>query len=107
MSEGKPAARELPFVADWSDGGGRCYWHVEPSGDYARDCDTGTEYAFAYLRHCQVGGLTRLQQIVAAMPHGRFSGVEVGFLSTIGCVAAWGADAAEQRVQRFAPDSHP
>lgn len=91
----------LPFLIDCNDGGGRLWWHVEPSGDYGRDCDTGAGYAFAWLRHRQIERFSTLQRIVAAMPRGRLSGVEIGFLWVIEYAAAFGPDATEERHAAF------
>lgn len=85
----RPAVRESHWFTNW--------WHVEPTGDYAADYKTGQEYAMTFWR--VVGGRpqfgTDLSQIAMEMiqrqavygvdKKGRgMSGIEIGFLRTIG-----------------------
>ncbi len=90
---------DLPFVVDCADGVRR-FWCVEPSGDYGADCNTGSRYALDYLRHLAGTGIASLQWIVSAMPRGKLTGIEVGFLSIVAHAAAAGLGDAEQRVPR-------
>jgi hypothetical protein len=90
---------DLPFVVDCSDGAGRRFWCVEPTGDYEEDCDTGHRYALAYL-HYQAGEASALQWIVAAMPREKLTGIEIGFLSVVAHAAEAGLDEAKQWLAR-------
>jgi len=54
--EVKPPAAELPFVSDRPErrdrslyGTGRCFWDVQPSGDWCADGEVAEEYARIYL----------------------------------------------------------
>ena len=60
-------------------------WAPARSGSYARDCETGRDYARQFIA---AGNPTALPFIVAAMPRGAdLGGVEIGFLTGISCVA--------------------
>lgn len=91
-----PIAR-LSFVAD-RDGKAlpkpergqweRCFWNVRPSGHYAKDCATGRALALEFLAYEaeDEGGPGALQLIVKDMPRD-LTGIEIGFLSTVGRAA--------------------
>jgi len=84
----------LPFVEDRVPKSQtdirRCFWNVQPTGDYGEDCNTGQKFAIEYLRY-QVsfdsGG--HLAFIVGHMPR-ETTGIEVGFLSIIDIAAKSG-----------------
>jgi hypothetical protein len=87
---------ELSFVHDyWVRPPGRkrgqpfrVFWAVSSSGDYPADVEAGQQMAIEWLR--VVGGLNigavLLGWIVTDMPR-KLTGLEVGFLCTIGLVA--------------------
>ena len=87
---------ELPFVVNRQDGG-RCFWYAEPTGDYGKDCDTGNDYALAYLC-CRPA--PPLQWIVRAMPRDKLTGIEIGFLSVVTWAVFAGIEAAQAHVKR-------
>ena len=72
-----------PFVVDkkMPDGRGRCFWQVEPTGNYTDDCITGRRLALEYLESLQ-SSLLLLQWIVSDMPADQ-SGIEIAFLGTV------------------------
>jgi hypothetical protein len=98
----------LPFVFDHAPKSRidprRSFWHVEPLGDYKEDCRTGSRYAIEYLRLVadddRFDGGGYLAMIVdhmrAALAEKERSGIEVGFLQTIGFAARFGWRQAEQ-----------
>lgn len=100
-----PQITDLPFIRDvlvHKEGKKRrvrrrLFWHVEPTGDYAADCETGQQWAIEYLK-AQRRLTPNLVTIVAAMPAER-TGLEVGFLSTIQTAAVAGLPAAERLVE--------
>jgi hypothetical protein len=72
-------------------------WTVKPTGDYAKDCETGRAYAVAFLESCDGtnGWSSLLQQIVADMVragpcgtfadgHPKVNGIVIGFMGAIG-----------------------
>ena len=71
-----------------------CWWNVQPTGHYASDFATGTDYARAYFEQAQINaGPAMLVWIVEAMalsmvPRGRsgpgLDGIAVGFITGIG-----------------------
>ena len=66
-------------------------WAVEPSGDYAADCETGRHYAYAFLRSCDgtAGWAAILPQIVADIARaGQVNGIVIGFMGAIGSMLA-------------------
>lgn len=87
----------LPFVRDRRPGDrhhtGRCFWHVEPTGDFAADLEIGERYASAYQAYLASGKRLPLGWIVADMPRGRLTGIEIGFLSLTMKLAANGGNA--------------
>ena len=82
-----PAITALPFVQDQD--GKRCFWVVQPTGDYTADCRTGQEYALAFLDYSVRSNSGVLQLIVPDMPKEQ-SGIEVGFLELVSLAAAAG-----------------
>ncbi|HXW22031.1 MAG TPA: hypothetical protein VEK14_03915 [Rhodomicrobium sp.] len=75
----------------------RCFWRVDATGDYGRDCKLGTRLALEYLTFEEAdrdgGGI--LQCIVADMPR-ELTGVEIAFLQMVAFAAAAGADRARR-----------
>lgn len=64
----------------------RAYLAHEPTGDYAADCGTGEMIATGCVAHIGrendpfiIGEIVR-----AVVQSGRYSGIEVGFFSTVG-----------------------
>jgi hypothetical protein len=93
----------LPFIADIGPKKDkkRGFWNVKPSGDYIKDCNTGAEYAFLYLAHCQRYQSTHiLTWIVNEMPRD-FTGVEVGFLSFIADAAQMNSIDPQTQYKRY------
>ena len=81
---------QLPFVANKKKpvkgANGRCFWSVTPSGDYAEDCKTGKKFALTWIAYARLSGPDEpdlLAWIVKDMPR-IYTGLEIGFLSTIG-----------------------
>jgi hypothetical protein len=79
---------ELPFMNQKRGSG---FWSVKPSGDYLRDYDTGREYALQFWKVCGKHGNMGLELssillgiLEAKRPRIRRSGIEAGFLRTIG-----------------------
>lgn len=72
-------------------GSGIDYWAVAASGDYSRDCETGTALGREYLAYLgqypTVGNATLLNCIVHDMVSqragGRLTGIEIGFLCRV------------------------
>jgi hypothetical protein len=62
-------------------------WDVKPTGDYAADCETGQQYAVAFMDSCDGtnGWATLLPNIVADMIRaGPADGIVIGFMGVIG-----------------------
>jgi hypothetical protein len=89
----------LPFVADRAPNSRsnlrRCFWNVQPTGNYNEDCHTGYGFAIEYLRYRQEReeSTPLLPSIVHDMPKGRerepsHYGIEVGFLLLMDCAAS-------------------
>jgi hypothetical protein len=79
----------LPFVADRAPTSRgnlrRCFWNVQPTGNYSEDCLTGYSFAVEYLRYRQEReeSTPLLAPIVCDMPKrekNEHAGIEVGFL---------------------------
>jgi hypothetical protein len=66
----------------------RCFWVVQPTGDYGEDCLKGRAMAEEYLHYvrCQ---MLPLQWVVGDMQ--AIGGLEVGFLDAVGKSAKLGA----------------
>ena len=79
----------LPFIRDVK--GKRRFWDVSPTGDYDTDWHIGERYALellAYLARSQFPFL--FTWVVMAMPGEEDrSGIEAGFLGTIGAWLEW------------------
>jgi hypothetical protein len=75
----------------------RCFWHVKPSGDYGKDCETGRRLALEYLalEEEDTGGPGHLQHIVMDMPRA-LTGIEIGFLTMVSYAAGAGAERARE-----------
>lgn len=72
----------LPFMYD------RSCWHVEPTFDWAADCGVGSDYAILYIDLARSEFAPPLCWIVRDMIRvGQWTGIEAGFLSTIGANA--------------------
>lgn len=80
--------KELPKYDTTKNELPRCFWNVEPTGDYAADCRVGNKFALDYLLYEEAdgGGSGCLNLIVQDMPR-EFSGIEYGFLHMV-CFAA-------------------
>ena len=87
--------RNLPFTANETNhnnakrslhGTGRRYWSVQASGNWAADCHLGAEYARIFVERTKaIEARPMLCWIVRDMiAEGRFSGVEAGFIQTLG-----------------------
>jgi hypothetical protein len=110
MTPRKPHPIEsLSFVADGSPKSRvnvkRSFWNVEPTGDYAADCDTGSALAIEYLRfeaeqatHGDTHG--HLGMIVEHMPD-KHTGIEVAFFHVIDHAARYGLHAAERLLDHY------
>lgn len=94
----------LSFIEDGTrmpNGSKRNFWSVTPSDKYGADCESGGQLALEYLAYMKDGrGAPPLQWIVADMvsniaSRGGLSGLEVGFLGTLGRAAAMGACACD------------
>lgn len=78
-------------------GSGICYWNVEATGSYGRDCDKGHELAQEYLRYigehptngnttllgCIVNDMCRVRQEERKPSGNHLTGVEIGFLGEV------------------------
>jgi hypothetical protein len=100
----KPRSLGLPFVADLApkaQAGSkrRCFWAVQPTGDYNDDCRTGHQFGIEYVRFVAKqrsdGHTGVLLQIVMDMPR-EHSGVELGFFEIIDIAASRGLFEAER-----------
>lgn len=70
---------------------GADFWNMEPSDDYAADCQRGREAALELQREMFFGQSPNLLGSVmrAIIGKGRFSGLEAGFCHQIGeCLVA-------------------
>ncbi|WP_155929521.1 hypothetical protein [Mesorhizobium sp. L2C067A000] len=98
-------ARKVPHEADTlsfmhrkpREIGGVCYWNVEATGQFGKDCDKGHELAREYLdfvgRHptngaatllgCIVNDMCRLRQEERLPSRNHLTGVEIGFLGEV------------------------
>lgn len=98
-------ARKVPHEADVlsfmnrkpREIGGICYWNVEATGHFGKDCDKGHELAREYLdfvgRHptngaatllgCIVNDMCRLRQEERLPSRNHLTGVEIGFLGEV------------------------
>ncbi len=70
----------------------RNFWNVTPTGDYGKDCETGSQLALEWIAYeeANIGGPGILSKIVEDMPR-ELSGVEIGFLGMAGIAARAGA----------------
>jgi hypothetical protein len=69
----------------------RSFWDVQPTGNYGPDCATGARYAALALDFMVAANSPQILQwaVCDMMTAGRaHSGIEVGFLSTFGRIAA-------------------
>jgi hypothetical protein len=69
----------------------RCFWSVQPTGNYGPDCATGAHYAALALAYMVKSRTPQILQwaVCDMMTAGRgHSGIEVGFLSVFGRLAA-------------------
>lgn len=86
-----PRFEDLPFVRPLQNAVGRRFnaWHVEPTGDWRKDNDTGETYARALLDYMtRTGRLTILTTVlreIFARPE--LDGIAVGFLFYLASVA--------------------
>jgi hypothetical protein len=83
---------EMPFM-NYQRGKGYSLWEVKPTSDYSKDYDTGRDYALKFWRaagnHPDLGlGLSSVLLAIAERHRGarnrNLSGIEIGFLRTIG-----------------------
>jgi hypothetical protein len=96
----------LPFVFDRPKRARgerlRCFWHVQPTGDYFDECAIGGRFAAAYLRLIAEddgdGGflMSIVSDMCAALAQRGHSGIELGFLRIIEVGAAFGWRHAEE-----------
>lgn len=102
-----PSDQILPFVDTPAAPHGKNFWFVQGGGDFLEDCDVGGEYARLYMDQRIVPGpCPALAWIVRDMARsGRWTGVEVGFLSSIEAAAARGH--ALRRSDLSFPDHNP
>lgn len=79
----------------------RCFWHVQPTGNYRADCQTGQEYALAYLEYegNDLSGPGFLNWIVEDMPR-EMSGIEHSFLQMV-CFQAKAARGCARRLANY------
>jgi len=75
----------------------RCFWNVNATGDYGRDCRTGQALALEFLafEEADAGGPGYLPMIVGDMPR-PLTGVEIGFLTLTSFAAGAGAARAQE-----------
>lgn len=93
MKTYKVSVYDLPFVMDTP--GMTLFWIVCPTGNYMLDIDTGHRYA-DNLAFCMshTGDTTLLRKVVNAIHQlEEMSGIEVGFLSRLACLAVYGTRA--------------
>ena len=92
-------ADDLSFMHRKSQdaGGGICYWNVQPTDSYGRDCDKGHELAQEYLNYiglhptngnttllgCIVNDMCRVRQEERLPSRNHLTGVEIGFLGEV------------------------
>ena len=82
----KQEITDLPFVKKRTGNmDGNHFWTVQPSGEYIKDCQTGTAYAALALEYMKYDGSAYLLTwCVLDMPRKKKEGglgIEVGFLS--------------------------
>lgn len=108
--EAMPKIKELSFVASrdgkqlpkyTNDQLPRCFWNVQPTGDYRVDSALGRKLALEYLAFeaADRGGPGHLQMIVNDMPR-PVGAIEVSFLTLVSYAAAAGRHEA-QRVSSY------
>lgn len=82
---------ELPFVVDDLSGREihRSFWNVTPTGDFAKDCQLGEDYAFKTIKFITKTGFTPLLGwILEEMPRKeQTSQIEFGFFSALAYMA--------------------
>jgi hypothetical protein len=84
-----PSPDSLPYVTRRAPKGtGYCYWSVNPTSNYEKDCATGRDYAQLLLPHLKYNaGITLLGSIVLDMIRAgeekAGKGLIVGFMSEI------------------------
>lgn len=87
-----PAWERLSFITndESREGGGSCFWSVLATGDYGTDVATGRSYALELLDYIrETGDAPILSRLMDSFPSGaRRSGIEIGFLTSIGLAAA-------------------
>lgn len=83
--------------------GGCNFGAIKPTGQYGNDCLTGKKLAYEYLEFLATGRAFPLQWILEDMRHQQHNGIEVGFLSTVTNVAAFGAHIAGDRLREIHP----
>jgi hypothetical protein len=86
---------KLPFTDRKAQGPGY-WWSVNPTGDYQADYEVGRQYAMDFWRQCGAHGnfglelgeimfaMHRLERKRSGARRDRLSGIEVGFIRTIG-----------------------
>lgn len=91
------AVLALPFVRNTTlreqaaGAAPRSFWDVQPTGDYGPDCATGARYAALAIDYMVAANSPQILQwaVCDMMTAGRaHSGIEVGFLSVFGRLAA-------------------
>jgi hypothetical protein len=109
--------RQLPFMS--FPRGSTIWWNPQATGNYQKDCQTGIEYAIQFWKVCGSRGdiSIDLSQILiglhvqkrprhryqsGALADSNLSGVEIGFLRTIGDLVA--ASVATAVMSGFGPD---
>ena len=80
---------DLPFITKRNDK--IVFWDVEPSGDYAMDCQTGRKYASLALEHMiKEDFIPIFSWAVMDMPRKKdATGIEVGFLEFFAEIAIY------------------
>jgi hypothetical protein len=80
----------------------RCFWNVQPTGDFEEECKLGQRLAIEYLRYRRTDphGHGELGFIVRDMPPDH-TGVEVAFFHIIDRAAEAGLDAAERLAAHY------
>lgn len=104
--EAMPKIKDLSFVASRDgkqlpkytrDQLPRCFWHVQPTGNYSADSAMGRKLALEYLDYAAAdrGGPGHLQMIVNDMPR-PIGDIEVSFLTLVSYAAAAGRHEANR-----------
>lgn len=94
MSQTVIAKARSPFLSfaeiDAEDGKIINYWSVNPTGNYAADCETGRFYAYELIDYIAATGYpAALGYVASAMPQAdRRTGLETAFWSAIAAEAA-------------------